>query len=244
MSFQNILVTWDIDGTLILANRSKCHREAFQHALKVLTDGKVDRPISDFVQSIAGWTDVNIATTIIKKATGIDATPEILQKFEDDAVKYFSENFDKSLIVLPGIAKTLEALSKIPNVKIGLCTGNYSEIGKTKLRAAEIYKYFEKDQIAGWGYDKDRANLLKNAISQGEKIIGTKFDHIIHVGDAPTDVQAALDVGVTSVLVKTSWHDFPSFPSPRFELSNLEECFDDFISIVTTGKPINPSLQK
>ena len=50
MSFQNILVTWDIDGTLILANRSKCHREAFQHALKVLTDGKVDRPISDFVQ--------------------------------------------------------------------------------------------------------------------------------------------------------------------------------------------------
>lgn len=232
---EKVLVTWDIDGTLMFCGeRNKVHGDAIVHAISEMTG--VKEKLSYFLKGkpLAGCSDRFIAEqAFIMTKGGFDEA--MMNEFMRKAETYFIEHFDGSLTVLPGVETVLQKLSEMPNVTIAICSGNPPEIGWRKLECAKLKDFF-KDRIAGWGLQAERADMLKEAISQGERSINGKFDRIIHVGDAPQDAEAAKANGVIGVIVKTSRHGNGAFPEEAIQLENLEIGYNSFMKIVETGK--------
>lgn len=229
----NILVTSDIDGTIVIGkNKGLTHKLSFQHALKEAFD--VDQEISTYP-----GTDYGISRSIITRAIGTkDIPPNLMKKFIDKTEEYYLDNFDGEMEILPGVDNAFSTLSKIPNVTLGLCTGNFPRIGWEKVKLANLIQYFP-ERVAGFGTVEKRSEILAIAIKDAEVKTGHSFDRIIHIGDSPEDVQAALDNNAIPVLVQTSPHEFDSFPTPHYTIKNLKDDFDEFLSIVMTGHPKN-----
>ena len=234
---QKVLVTFDIDGTLMICgNQGLAHRTAFRETIRDIYG--VDQEITEFLDvPLAGVSDSYIARCVARKVLKTD-TPDS-SWFEDFIARtetHFIEHFDGSLELMPGVAEALRALSQMPNVTLGVCSGNFPRIGRRKLECAGLSEFFSSG-IAGWGLFADRKDMLGSAIKQAEEAIGGKFDRVIHVGDAPQDVRAGIENGAIAVAVLTSRHPFKEsdFPKPCFVLKNLEEKREEFLRIVRTG---------
>jgi phosphoglycolate phosphatase-like HAD superfamily hydrolase len=126
-------------------------------------------------------------------------------------------------------------MSKIPDLSLGICSGNLPRIGWKKLESAGLTSYF-KDKIAGWGLYRSRADILRDAISQGEQHIHGEFDWVIHIGDTPEDVKAAIAVGALGVMVEVPARQYDDVPQPCSVLRNLDIDFDEIMNIVCLGK--------
>ena len=98
--------------------------------------------------------------------------------------------------VLPGV---YEALSEIRDLgyPIGLVTGNLSSIGWAKVERAGLKPFFSFGAFAEMGLT--RAELMRLAVNA---VDGAKRK-ITHVGDAPSDVEAARANGFRMVAVAT-----------------------------------------
>lgn len=239
-----VLVTFDIDNTLIgHAKGGYSQNKAVKQAAFELFG--IDQNIPQYIgSSFAGATDYWIGREIVKKRyPGIENSDELTQKFLQLEAKYFkiydSENFQ----VLPGVCKLLEHIIKLPTVEIALCTGNIEEIAWCKLKNVGIEKYFTK-KYGGFGEICERENVLKKAVESAETGEKTHFDRLIHIGDAIQDEIAARTVGATPICVETGHSLYSDFEGPCFVVKNFEDGFDDVLSIITTGKPINKSVEK
>lgn len=235
MENARVLVTWDLDGTIMLCgNRNKVHGDSVIYGIKAITG--VEKPLSWFLdnQPVSGCSDRYIAELACIK-TGTVWNEQTMDVFMKYAESFFVQTFDGALTVLPGVKTVLSELAKMPNVTIGICSGNPPGIGWRKLECAGLRCFFT-DDVAGWGIHADRSDMLKSAIEQGEAKIGCRFDRIIHVGDAPQDADAAVSNGVIGVILKTARYKDHVFPEGTFVLENLDVCHDEFIRIVQTGK--------
>lgn len=232
-----VLVTFDIDGTLMICGRNgQTHRDAFRMTIRDICG--VDQEVTEFLDvPLAGVSDSYIASCVARKINpGADTDPKWISDFVARVETYFVDNFDGTLDLMPGVVGALRALAEMPEVTLGVCSGNFPRIGRKKLESAGLSEFFSAG-IAGWGMHQNRRDMLKSAIAQAEAQIGGKFDHIIHVGDAPQDVQAAIDNGAIGVAVLTSRHPFKEsdFPKPCFVLKNLDVEKERFLEIVKNG---------
>ena len=239
-----VLVTFDIDNTLIgHAKGGYGQNKAVNQAALELYG--IDQDIRKYIgTSFAGTTDYWIGQEIIKRiCPNAENMEELTQKFLQLEAKYFkmydSENFE----VLPGVCHLLEHLVQLPNVEIALCTGNLEEIAWCKMESVGIKKYFTK-KYGGFGEICERENVLKKAIESAENGEKTHFDRFVHIGDALQDEKAARNVGAVPICVETGHSKYEDFDGPCFVVKNLEEGFDDVVSIITTGKAINKSVEK
>ena len=221
-----VLITFDIDGTLLVSKGKGLHYSAFRHALNQVFH-------SDNVVKQPPGTDLGISRGIITQAlqcTNIDESK--LQEFIRETEDYYIAHYDGQLDLMPGVREALQALSAMPNVSIGLCTGNFEKIGWAKIEAAGLMEYF-KDRIAGFGNNQeDRTDILKEAINNAKEKKKCEFDRIIHIGDSPADVKAANDTNNISILVLTSPFKFDSFPTPAYTFKNLDEHLAELIQVV------------
>ena len=221
-----VLITFDIDGTLLVSKGKGLHYSAFRHALNQVFH-------SDNVVKQPPGTDLGISRGIITQAlqcTNIDESK--LQEFIRETEDYYIAHYDGQLDLMPGVREALQALSAMPNVSIGLCTGNFEKIGWAKIEAAGLMEYF-KDRIAGFGNNQeDRTDILKEAINNAKEKKKCEFDRIIHIGDSPADVKAANDTNNISILVLTSPFKFDSFPTPAYTFRNLDEHLAELIQVV------------
>lgn len=227
----NVLITFDIDGTLLVSKGRGHHYAAFRHALNTVFQS------DDVVQQPPG-TDLGISRGIISQALHCEnIDTHKMQEFIQATEDYYVANYDGQMDIMPGVQKALEVLSAMPNVSIGLCTGNFEKIGWAKVEAAGLSEYF-KDRIAGFGNNhEDRTDILKEAISNAKMKKGCNFDKIIHIGDSPADVRAANDTNNISILVKTSPFTFDSFPTPSYTFENLDTNLHDLIAVVEGRQP-------
>ncbi|OHS93274.1 haloacid dehalogenase-like hydrolase family protein [Tritrichomonas foetus] len=232
----HVLVSFDIDGTLMICDNARVHRAAFRAATFSLTGE--DKPVEEYLGiPLSGCTDSYVAEKVLKKFLKTDNIPEEhFVKFMKKTEEFFLDTFDDRLDLMPGVTKLLTELNKIPNVTLAICSGNYPRIGLKKLESANLIHFF-KNQIAGWGFHPNRADILRDSIKEAKKVTGHDFTRIIHVGDAPQDAQAAIDTGSIPVIVRTSRHKFHTsdFPKSSIILTNFEQNLDDFIHIVKTG---------
>ncbi|GAQ88295.1 haloacid dehalogenase-like hydrolase (HAD) superfamily protein [Klebsormidium nitens] len=203
-----VLVTFDIDGTLVEAigtEANKMHKGAFSHALKELygVDGTID------AVKHHGSTDKSV---IKKTALHYGVSEEkIMSRWDDIAPKMLEyarghvAHAAEGLHLLPGVLHLLKTLAARDDVVTGLVTGNLSEIAWMKMNALGIKDLFSPPYIGGFGSDHvDRGELVKIAAARAaQSIPGPSFGVRVHVGDTPNDVSAALYGGAHAVGVLT-----------------------------------------
>ena len=231
----NVLVTFDIDGTLIGQGFGGInHGEAMRHALNVLFG--IDQTPNQYLhRNFVGCTDMWIAAETIKKILNVDECPkEYIDKFYKLAGEHFQQHHNGGTQLLPGVEKILKTLSEMEGVHIGLVSGNIPEIGWRKLEVCHINQYFDKN-LAGLGTHMERSDIVRSMMEKCTNLYGP-LTRAIHVGDAMQDVDSAIAAGALAIAVDTGRQENKIFSKPSFFMTNLEDGFNEFISIVKTGK--------
>jgi phosphoglycolate phosphatase len=218
---QRILL-FDIDGTLLNPNNEG--RTCFSRAL-IEVFGETGR-IEGF--DMAGKTDWQIVTELMTQA-GFD--PDFVAGKRKAAFACYAHHVELaaptfSMVVLPGVQRLLEALSKQPEFSLGLVTGNVREAVPHKLRAVGIDPGLFT--FGAFGSEHPERNALPGlALSRLEKVLGKSIapERVLVIGDTPRDIACARHAGLKVLCVTTGHFDREvlAFHEPDFLLDDLTD---------------------
>ncbi|MCT4596000.1 MAG: HAD hydrolase-like protein [Anaeromicrobium sp.] len=195
----NILLVWDIDGTLIKSHGSG--RKAMDKAFFQVYG------IEDAFLHIdmAGRIDGAIVRDGLKKH-------EV--EFEEEFFIIYKEilkevvNIKEMVEVLPGIRDILENAVNYEKIHHVLGTGNMMDGARIKLSSHKLNSYFP---TGGFGDElMERWEVIKRAIEEGEKHYKTKYqkENIYIIGDTPRDIECAKILGTKSIAVATGSYEY------------------------------------
>lgn len=148
-----------------------------------------------------------------------------LVEMADAMKRFYSENVAQAgdgLEALPGAEAVLAALAALDGVIVGLATGNFEPIGVEKIKRLGLLRYMTPSAcgttiVGGFGDaaacggdwrapQHDRAALLGVAAARAAAAAGVAPARMIHVGDTPADILAAVAAGYEPVGVATGAH--------------------------------------
>lgn len=188
-----LLLLWDIDGTLLQYGGAREHAAALVQALRE-TYG-VDLP-DDAVTQIRpmGKTDRQIAREVLA-AAGVDTSPggewvaRVWELYQEADLGRLRQG------AMPGAQAALEWAAESGHVN-ALLTGNIEPVAHHKLAAAGLGEWFRRGEGAFGSDAEDRRELVPIA---RERAGGWPADRTVVIGDAPGDVACALADGATAV---------------------------------------------
>ncbi len=192
------VVLFDIDGTLVAGGPAK---DAFMAAMLETygTTGDVE------TVSFAGKTDPQIARELLLRE---GFSPERIEEGFPSLWEGYTRRLAEALVhrpmeVLPGVVELLDALGELPDVGLGLLTGNIRRGAELKLGSAGLWDRFA---TGGFGSDaEDRDALPAVALQRARSVWHdgiTPADAVI-VGDTPRDVTCGLRSGIRTLAVAT-----------------------------------------
>jgi phosphoglycolate phosphatase len=192
------VLLFDIDGTLVLTGGAG--RIAMVGAFVDLY-GRSD--VFDGT-NFGGMTDRAIARVGIR-AAGREPDETAIDRALDRYLELLADALTKSTKyrVLPGVEALLASLRDLPNVAIGLGTGNVRRGAYAKLTRGAIHGEFA---FGGFGCDhEDRVELLRAGAKRGAEQLGAELTEcrIVVIGDTPKDVAAARGLGAPCIGVGT-----------------------------------------
>ncbi|XP_021746486.1 uncharacterized protein LOC110712348 isoform X2 [Chenopodium quinoa] len=236
---KRVLITFDIDGTLIRSTgptSNHLHRQAFSHALLQVfgIDGTID-----VIQHHGSTDPAILVNTLIHYGIPSKVATEKLSDLKSKMIEFakgHAKDIGEGLEVLPGVESLLQTLSSRDAIVIGLVTGNLEENAWMKMEGLGIEKYFSVPHIGGFGSDHiDRGHLVKIAAERAEKLFPGKFDLRVHVGDAPNDIRAAEFGGALAIGVCTGIFGKEELDQASTEgavvLKNLSDC-ESFLNLL------------
>ena len=192
------LVLFDIDGTLT-RRAGPHHRDALAAGIRRVTGLETT---TDGIP-VQGMLDPVILATMMRRA-GVkaaevrEAMPAVMRAAERYYLRVCPELRDKHC---PGVEPLLERLTR-RNVLMALVTGNLTRIGWRKLERAGLRDYFRFGAFGEMA--KTRTGLAKLAIRQARREKSIARDAPISlIGDATSDVIAALANGIRAISVQT-----------------------------------------
>lgn len=200
------LVLFDIDGTLL--SSASAGRRAISAAFAEEFDAL------DFFDAVRfdGKTDPQIVRELYT-AAGVPerASPERIDALLERYVQYLEgELAARGHLVrtLPGIPALLDALEQVPEVCLGLLTGNIVAGARLKLGAAGI----PHDRFALGAYGSDSAHrpeLPPIAARRAAAFFGHEPSghDVVILGDTPADVTCGQGIGARAVAVATGAYD-------------------------------------
>ena len=105
--------------------------------------------------------------------------------------------------VLPGVERLLEALGGLPDVLLGLITGNIRGGAEQKLVHYKLWDWFT---FGGYGDEHtDRDLIAREALDRAVEVAGLRtLRGVMVIGDTPNDVRCARAIGAVAVAVDTS----------------------------------------
>jgi len=187
---------FDIDGTL-MNTRDATHYFSFRNALKKLFgfEATIDGV------PVHGNTDIGILRAVCRLQNISDADfdkhlPEIIEMMSAEVTVRKAEIRAE---LCPGIPELLAELKR-RNKLIGLVTGNFERIGWSKIEAAGLRPYFAFGSFSD--RTEFRADIFRNGLAEVLRRLGSDAQTYI-VGDTPSDVRAAKEVGVPIIAVAT-----------------------------------------
>ncbi len=192
------VLLFDIDGTLV--STGGAGRRAMVGAF-VNLHGKED--VFEGT-SFAGMTDRAIARHGLR-----DLVAEITEADIDRALDAYLRLLEEELAkaegyrVLPGVMALLDSLRGIPDVAIGLGTGNVRRGAYAKLARGALDSAFA---FGGFGCDaEDRVELIRAGARRGAEALGKPLEkcRVVVIGDTPKDVAAAQGIGARCIGVGT-----------------------------------------
>jgi len=127
-----------------------------------------------------------------------------LVRFQEAYYRFLAETLPQSRgHLMPGIPEVLRTLEAMPEVFLGLATGNFRRAAFMKLRHYLLADFFTE---GGFGDDtEERAGLVALAVQRVAAAAGVAPGEYqaYMIGDTPLDVVAAKEAGVKSIGVAT-----------------------------------------
>jgi len=221
------LILFDIDGTLI--DTGGCGLRAFSQALQEFFG--MARALQGI--TLDGKTDPLILREALKRQ-GITKPPSdsLLEKFVSryvDLLKQELVNGSSGYEVLPGVRELLTALSRRPDIELGLASGNVEEGAWAKLEPGKLGRFFI---CGGFGSDSEnRSELIKLAVERAMREKNTSFDQVFVVGDTPNDITHGRKAGALTIGVSTGGYSARQLADYQPDL------------LLDSFRPIEPFLQ-
>lgn len=203
---------FDIDGTLLSSGGAG--RAAMEDALAVAFGVP---PSSDGIR-MSGRTDRSIGKDLFK-LHGIEDTTENWQRFVTAYLRCLPGSLSRhDGRVLPGIAVLLEQLVAMPNIFVGLLTGNLRDGARLKLGHFNLFQHFA---FGGFG----DVHLCRNEVAREtweivhQRCNGTVAkENVWVIGDTPLDIECARCIGVRVAAVATGGHPQEELAAGRPDL--------------------------
>lgn len=185
---------FDIDGTL--ANtRGGVHYNSFHTALREVygCDGRIDSV------PVHGNTDIGILRAALEyHGCSTDNLEELLPRARELMCAEVARNAAKLEVDLcPGIPELLAWLRREGKL-LGVVTGNFEQIGWSKLERGGIRRFFDLGSFSD--QREQREAIFRHGIELARQIRGPQTS-VCFIGDTPSDIRAArrLDVPVIAV---------------------------------------------
>lgn len=201
---------FDIDGTL-LVTKDLVHWNALHQAM--LEAYGVDASIEGI--QYHGMTDISILCAAVTRAGVANEVFDAgLPKALAVVCREVEENRHGIMPhVCPGIPDLLQKL-KAQGKLLGVASGNLETVGWHKIEATGLHEFFS------FGFFSDqcesRAGIFRNAMAHVAAQLGSQA-RICFIGDTPSDVRAAREIGASIVAVA----------SGTFSVENLSACSPD-----------------
>jgi phosphoglycolate phosphatase-like HAD superfamily hydrolase len=190
------LAVFDIDGTLIRANRVEdgCFVEALEHCF-------------GFSGVSADWTiyqnvtDHGIVSEVCSQRWGRDATQSELDSFEQHYSALLVDRLQgEDGGAIEGAVDFLAELARDPAWRIAVATGNCHRLAVHKLSRVGIE--VAPFPMATSNDSHSRADLVRLAVARACDRFGVpSFAHVVSVGDAPWDLKTARELKMPFVVV-------------------------------------------
>jgi len=201
---QPLLVLWDVDNTLVDADGAG--QRLYQHALDEMYGLRLPKA----PRSFAGRTDSAIVREVLELAGVPDPELQVgpFQAFMTaKALDLFADVRARGR-ALPGAAAAVAALaSALPGGQLyqSLLTGNIPELARVKLMAVGLTEHIDLSIGAYGDISAVRADLVDVARSKAAARHGADFGGraTVLIGDTPSDIEAAIASGASSVGVAT-----------------------------------------
>ena len=196
---------FDIDGTLV--STGGAGRRAVERAFEAFCG----RPEACAQVPFAGMTDPLIMGLGLQ-ALGLEDEPEARDRLVELYLGFLRDELPRSphYRVHPSIEDTLHQLSTLPQVALGLGTGNVERGARVKLAPADLNRWFD---FGGFGSDHAvRAELIRAGARRGAARLGAPVEacRVVIIGDTPLDIAAAHAVGGECLAVATgSYREAP-----------------------------------
>jgi len=193
------LVLFDIDGTLVRDDGAA--RDAFSAALVTVYgyDTRLDR--YDF----SGRTDPGISRMVL--TDGGFALSEIeagIGGLWDAYLDGLRARISPELVrVMPGIPSLLERLQAMPEVTLGLLTGNIEPGARIKLSVHDLNRYFPFGAFGSDSPQRDELPPIAVARAAEHGVNGFTTRDAVIIGDSIWDVRCARPHGSRAIAVAT-----------------------------------------
>ncbi len=208
---------FDIDGTLIRTGGAGmiAIRKTMNHLFGV-----------DELPTVAvhGRTDYGIISELMSPFN-LDPA-EHMEAFNSTYWEHLPDSMQKIQgRVLPGVYRVLETLAQMPNVSLGLLTGNSEPAARIKLRHFDLEKYFDFGGFGQWHCDRN--DVAELALESSRSFLGDEFDQnkMWVIGDTIHDIRCARSINAKVLAVETGGVDKAELRTgrPDLQISNLEE---------------------
>ncbi len=193
------LFLFDIDGTIL-----RTHNVG-RHALEDALAEVVGQPLPTSGISFSGKTDPQILREILE-------SHDLTEMARDGAFNRILEAYMRHMRseltpdrfeVLPGVEALIPRLARMPEVQLGLLTGNMEPMAYFKLDAVGLAEYFP---FGAFGSDHaDRRRLPELAVERARAHTGRTFrgKDVVIIGDTEHDIDCGRGIGACSVGVCT-----------------------------------------
>ncbi len=220
---KNLLILWDIDGTLVSIpkNGSKRHLEVIQK----YTTRKLIEPVSN-----NGKTDIGLIQDIFEFNHLEFNTHDLQRCLHLLNLKSMSEKYESTISVNPGIEDALEHCKKIGATN-SILTGNSKSRAIDKLRSTNLISKLSIELGFFGDHDLSREELVRSAKNFAAT---SKWQRIILIGDTPLDVQAAKKHSVKIIAVASGNVTYLGLKAsnPNFVIRNFTEDISYFRKII------------
>ncbi len=209
------MLLFDIDGTLLLTGGTGAvaFNQVFQEMFGLkdawgncIPDGK---------------TDPALVEEIAQANLGRSLTLAEYQAFCSRYLELFEEGIREAsrFRLMPGVKQLLGKLSAMPDLALGVATGNFEKAAWSKLERGSIRHHF---RFGGFGSDSHhRPELTRKAMLRGHDFVGRVIDpqDIFVIGDTVWDIHAGKQIGACTIGITTG----------RYQKEDFEKAGSDYI---------------